>query len=177
MVKIMKSLVEVKIAAKEKLSPDQRNLLSVAYKNVVGAKRSSWRVLNDDGQFGDIKPELLKNYKKGVEAELKNTCEEVLQSLVQLKDQNEKAATQKIDYEGGDEMIEWNKDFDVANDKKPWSEEQVFYLKMIGDYYRYLTEAFSTSAEYKENCQKYYQWAMNLAIENLEATHPTRLGL
>ncbi|WP_395241853.1 14-3-3 family protein, partial [Salmonella sp. s51933] len=28
----------------EKLSADERNLLSVAYKNVVGARRSSYRV-------------------------------------------------------------------------------------------------------------------------------------
>ena len=29
----------------EKLQPEARNLLSVAYKNVVGTRRSSWRVL------------------------------------------------------------------------------------------------------------------------------------
>ena len=28
------------------LSQEERNLLSVAYKNVVGARRSSWRVLS-----------------------------------------------------------------------------------------------------------------------------------
>lgn len=27
------------------LSAEERNLLSVAYKNIVGAKRSSWRVI------------------------------------------------------------------------------------------------------------------------------------
>ena len=30
----------------ETLSTEERNLLSVAYKNIVGAKRSSWRVIS-----------------------------------------------------------------------------------------------------------------------------------
>ena len=30
----------------EELSNEERNLLSVAYKNVVGARRSSWRVIS-----------------------------------------------------------------------------------------------------------------------------------
>ena len=32
------------------LSNEERNLLSVAYKNVVGARRSSWRVVSSIGQ-------------------------------------------------------------------------------------------------------------------------------
>ena len=30
----------------EPLTTEERNLLSVAYKNIVGAKRSSWRVIS-----------------------------------------------------------------------------------------------------------------------------------
>merc|ERR1719447_1705671 len=47
---------------------------------------------------------------------------------------------------------------------------------MIGDYYRYLTEAVPVD-EYKDNCNKYYSDAMKIAVDALEATHPTRLGL
>jgi len=157
MVKIMEKLVARKLDKKEGLSPDQRNLLSVAYKNVVGAKRSSWRVLNEDNQFES--ENLVQSYKKKVEAELEGTCLQILDVLKKLSDQN------------GERMGSE----DDPKKKKELEECQVFYLKMIGDYYRYLTEAFPTD-EYKEKCSKYYEDAMEVA-EGLEATHPTRLGL
>jgi len=159
MVKIMHALVSKKITDGDKLSSDLRNLLSVAYKNVVGAKRSSWRVLNEDLNF-DIKDEIVGDYKKQVEAELQTTCTEVLELLKKLAEQND------------ERMKEASED-----DKKELSECQVFYLKMIGDYYRYLTEAFRNNADYKSKCNGYYGDAMELARSNLEATHPTRLGL
>jgi len=159
MVKIMHALVSKKITDGDKLSSDLRNLLSVAYKNVVGAKRSSWRVLNEDLNF-DIKDEIVGDYKKQVEAELQTTCTEVLDLLKKLANQNEERMKEASD-----------------DDKKELSECQVFYLKMIGDYYRYLTEAFRTNEEYKDSCNQYYGEAMELAKTNLEATHPTRLGL
>jgi len=159
MVKIMHALVTKKITDGDKLSSDLRNLLSVAYKNVVGAKRSSWRVLNEDLNF-DIKDEIVGDYKKQVEAELQTTCTEVLDLLKKLAEQNEGRMREAAE-----------------EDKKELSECQVFYLKMIGDYYRYLTEAFRTNAGYKSSCNDYYNDAMELARSNLEATHPTRLGL
>jgi len=156
MVQVMNALVSRKIDNKEKLSADVRNLLSVAYKNVVGAKRSSWRMLNEDMTF-DVKPSILENFKKQVEQELKNTCEEVLAILKSLSEQNEDRLKEAPE----------EKDFEC----------QVFYLKMIGDYYRYLTEAFRENQDYKSSCNKYYDDAMVLAKDHLEATHPTRLGL
>jgi len=164
MVVMMQKLVKIKTKDEKELSADQRNLLSVAYKNVVGSKRSSWRMLNDDGQFasGDDAPDpkLLKDYKTIVEAELKQICLQVLGELETLQEQNGK----KIKSAEQDA-------------KKAVNECQVFYLKMIGDYYRYLTEAFSSNEEYKKKCDEYYTKAMELAEKELEATHPTRLGL
>jgi len=159
MVKIMEKLVTTKLQSEEELSPDQRNLLSVAYKNVVGAKRSSWRVLNEDNQFEDA-ADLAAKYKKRVETELEATCTQILEVLQKLSSQNAERLKAEEDQE-----------------KKGKLEEcQVFYLKMIGDYYRYLTEAFPYD-KYKDNCNKYYGDAMKIAEESLDATHPTRLGL
>jgi len=158
MVQVMNALVSRKLENNEPISSDVRNLLSVAYKNVVGAKRSSWRMLNEDMNF-DVKPVILDNFKKQVEKELEATCQEVLGILTQLTGQNEERLK-------SEEAVEEN-----------YYECQVFYLKMIGDYYRYLTEAFRTNEDYKAKCNKYYNEAMNLAVDHLEATHPTRLGL
>lgn len=159
MVKIMEKLVAGKLDKNAELSSDQRNLLSVAYKNVVGAKRSSWRVLNDDNILEDAE-ELGSKYKKRVEAELEAICTQILDVLQKLSDQNATRLASEED----------------PVKKTELKECQVFYLKMIGDYYRYLTEAFPIDS-YKENCSKYYGKAMDIAEEALEATHPTRLGL
>jgi len=159
MVMILEKLVKSKLDKEAELTPDQRNLLSVAYKNVVGAKRSSWRVLNEDNQFGDTE-ELVRKYKKCVEAELEETCTNILGVLQKLSDQN----AERMKDESDDEK------------KVKLEECQVFYLKMIGDYNRYLTEAFPVD-EYKAKCNEYYSDAMKIAEESLEATHPTRLGL
>lgn len=67
----------------DKLTPEHRNLLSVAYKNVVGSRRSSWRVVSSvehkyEAQDEKEKLELIHEYRKKIEGELNSTCEEVL---------------------------------------------------------------------------------------------------
>lgn len=44
MAEAMKKVTEAE--SSEPLTTEERNLLSVAYKNIVGAKRSSWRVIS-----------------------------------------------------------------------------------------------------------------------------------
>lgn len=67
------------------LSNEERNLLSVAYKNVVGARRSAWRVISSIEQktdSGDKKLQMVKEYREKVESELKDICNDVLVSLI-----------------------------------------------------------------------------------------------
>jgi len=118
MCKFMRALVEWTDSKTDKvdLSVEERNLLSVAYKNVIGARRASWRTLNVDEHKSD---ELIKVYKKQVESELDTICKDVLDLLVNIL---------------------------VKNNTKE-DESRVFYLKMTGDYYRYLAE-FVTDKEY-----------------------------
>lgn len=66
------------------LTQEERNLLSVAYKNVVGSRRSAWRIISSieqktersDGQ--DQKLILVREYRGKVENELKDICDDVL---------------------------------------------------------------------------------------------------
>lgn len=66
------------------LTQEERNLLSVAYKNVVGSRRSAWRIISSieqktersDGQ--DQKLALVREYRGKVENELKDICDDVL---------------------------------------------------------------------------------------------------
>ena len=76
---------EVTENSKEELSSDDRNLLSVAYKNVVGTRRSSWRVISSIEQKSsdDKKRELAKGYREKIEKELEQICNEVLVSSVE----------------------------------------------------------------------------------------------
>jgi len=65
------------------LSNEERNLLSVAYKNVVGARRSSWRVISSIEQktdSADRKKIMAKEYRETVEKELNDICGDVLVS-------------------------------------------------------------------------------------------------
>lgn len=67
------------------LSNEERNLLSVAYKNVVGARRSSWRVVSSIEQKttegSDKKLQMAKEYREKIEKELKDICRDVLVSV------------------------------------------------------------------------------------------------
>lgn len=75
---------EVTENSTEELKNDDRNLLSVAYKNVVGTRRSSWRVISsiESKCTDDQKTDLAKTYKETIEKELRKICEEVLVSVI-----------------------------------------------------------------------------------------------
>jgi len=147
MCKFMRELVK----QKNDLTVEERNLLSVAYKNVVGARRASWRTLNVDDQTDAA---IVDKYKKVVEKELDEICGEVLDLLKTI-------------------LIE------AVNGKG--DESEVFYQKMAADYYRYLSEFKEDDSgkpsDEGQNATKHYENAYNIAKSSLAETHPTRLGL
>ena len=79
----MKSVTETGV----ELSNEERNLLSVAYKNVVGARRSSWRVISSIEQKtegSERKQQMAKEYREKVEKELREICYDVLVNIALL---------------------------------------------------------------------------------------------
>ena len=68
-------------SCEEELSNEERNLLSVAYKNVVGARRSSWRVISSIEQKiegSERKQAMAREYREKIEKELSEVCKDVL---------------------------------------------------------------------------------------------------
>uniref|UniRef100_I3KL45 Tyrosine 3-monooxygenase/tryptophan 5-monooxygenase activation protein, beta polypeptide a n=1 Tax=Oreochromis niloticus TaxID=8128 RepID=I3KL45_ORENI len=59
------------------------------------------------------------------------------------------------------------------------AESKVFYLKMKGDYFRYLSEVASGDSKKNtvENSQMAYQDAFDISKKEMQPTHPIRLGL
>jgi len=158
-----------KVAQIEKeLSVEERNLLSVAYKNVIGARRASWRIISSIEQKEEAphppkehaanakklsKEErlvLIRIFRTQVEDELKGICQDIINVL-------------------DDNLLK----------NAISSESKVFYYKMKGDYYRYSAE-FATGKgrqEASENSLVAYKAATEISIAELEPTHPIRLGL
>jgi 14-3-3 protein epsilon len=60
------------------LTVEERNLLSVAYKNVIGARRASWRIVSSIEQKEENK---VKSYRQKIENELNEVCRDILSVL------------------------------------------------------------------------------------------------
>ena len=68
------------------LTVEERNLLSVAYKNAVGSRRAAWRIITSVQQKETSKgnatnAEFAKEYCKKVEDELQTICDTILNVL------------------------------------------------------------------------------------------------
>jgi 14-3-3 protein epsilon len=68
------------------LTVDERNLLSVAYKNVVGTRRASWRIISSIEQKEESKGSekhvgTIRDYRQKIETELEKVCQDVLDVL------------------------------------------------------------------------------------------------
>jgi 14-3-3 protein len=68
------------------LTVDERNLLSVAYKNVVGTRRASWRIISsieqkEESKGSDKHVGTIRDYRQKIETELEKVCQDVLDVL------------------------------------------------------------------------------------------------
>lgn len=94
MAEAMKNLVENCLdqnnsppgAKGDELTVEERNLLSVAYKNAVGARRASWRIISSVEQKEANRNHmankaLAASYRQKVENELNKICQEILTLL------------------------------------------------------------------------------------------------
>jgi len=70
----------------QELSVEERNLLSVAYKNVIGARRASWRIVSsieqkEESKGNEAQVSLIKEYRAKIEQELAKICDDILSVL------------------------------------------------------------------------------------------------
>lgn len=124
MVESMKTVAKM-VEEGTELSVEERNLLSVAYKNVIGARRASWRIISsieakEESKGNQDHVSRIRKYRATVEEELQKICNSILELLDTYLIPT--AAT---------------------------GESKVFYLKMKGDYHRYLAE-FKTGQDREE---------------------------
>merc|ERR1712072_402840 len=139
----------------DELSVEERNLLSVAYKNAVGSRRAAWRIITsveqkEKSKGNDEQAKYAKEYCGKVEAELQKICDTILGLL----------------------------DGNLIG-KASTGESKAFYQKMKADYYRYIAEFSDGDAKSKvaESAQLAYEEAHKVAEKDLAVTHPIRLGL
>ncbi|CAF2098722.1 hypothetical protein BRARA_E01843 [Brassica rapa] len=145
-----------KVAEGVELSVEERNLLSVAYKNVIGARRASWRIISsieqkEESRGNDDHVTTIRDYRSKIESELSKICDGILKLL----------------------------DSRLIPASSANGDSKVFYLKMKGDYHRYLAE-FKTAQDRKdaaEHTLTAYKAAQDIATSDLPPTHPIRLGL
>merc|ERR1719264_1184220 len=96
------------------LSVEERNLLSVAYKNAVGSRRASWRIVSSVEQKEISKgnsenAKIAQSYREKIEKELGDICKDIINLL-----------------------------YDCLIKGADNGESKVFYYKMKGDYHRYV---------------------------------------
>ncbi|XP_020594439.1 14-3-3-like protein F, partial [Phalaenopsis equestris] len=155
MVEFMEKVTEAAEAEQEDLTADERNLLSLAYKCVIGPRRAAWRTvslaeLKEESRGNADRVNAIKEYRAKIESELTTICGGILNQL----------ESRLIPLAVTDES-------------------KVFYHKLKGDYYRYLAE-FKTESDRKDAADKTleaYQSAMDIAVERLSPHSILRLGL
>merc|ERR1712032_1713312 len=131
------------------VSSDERNLLSVAFKNLISSKRAACRTIAAIEQnpkyskYGDA----LASYKNSIEDKLTQDCRDIIKLI------NDKVTSKPCE-----------------------GESKAFFIKMVGDYYRYIAENAKGGLmeEVKQSALKAYNEANQIT---LPPCNPIKLGL
>jgi len=153
---LMKQVAQMDV----ELSADERNLLSLAFKNVSGSIRSSYRTIASiekklsaaDATVDATKREAVQMYREKIQCEMEELCNDLLRLI---------------------DTIHLPKASDDV-------EGHVFYLKLKADYFRYLAEVLSNRDDSKDiacKCSEFYKQAHDLAISKLPSVSTLLLGV
>jgi len=131
------------------VTSDERNLLSVAFKNLISSKRAACRTIvavEQNPKYAKFN-EALTSYKGTIESKLRDDCQRII------------------------DMINVN-----VLAKPCEGEAKAFFVKMVGDYYRYMAEnAKGEQLEgVKQKALQAYEEANAIA---LPPCNPIKLGL
>ena len=149
MVSFLEKVLETKGAT---VNPDERNLLSVAFKNLISSKRAACRTITAIEQNPKYQrhADALSAYKAGIETALTQDCERII-AMIETK---------------------------VLHDQGQSCDNptKAFFVKMIGDYYRYICENASGEKleQAKQKALKSYEEADGIEFP---ACDPIKLGL
>merc|ERR1712060_724405 len=131
------------------VSADERNLISVAFKNLISSKRAACRTIaaiEQNPKYSKFNTALAA-YKTRIEEQLIEDCERIINIIK-------------------------NKVLSKACD----GEAKAFFVKMVGDYYRYISENAKDAklVEVKNKALEAYNEANGIT---LQACNPIKLGL
>ena len=146
MVDFLSKVLDVKGA---EVSSDERNLLSVAFKNLISSKRAACRTIAAIEQNPKYSKyaSALADYKAQIEDKLTNDCKSIINTI------NDKVLS-----------------------KESQGEAKAFFVKMVGDYYRYIAENAKGALmeEVKQKALEAYTEANQIT---LPPCNPIKLGL
>lgn len=150
----MRAYMKERVETGVPLGPEERDLLSVAYKGAVAARRAAMRVALAQEEHHKERKELnqaflAEDFRARLEVEIKEVCGEFVKVL------------------------------DAILPKAENGEPTTFYLKLKADYNRYMAELSASLSKEKaiKAAQAAYLEAWKEAEFHLLTTHPVRIGL
>lgn len=174
------------------LTIDERDLLSCSYKNVIGSRRTSWRILNEILTNLNNDSTSANNNNNSNEQRNKEQLSPSPPTIILNKQQHQEETNKYsrtivrsfLDQIESELRLHCSNIIDILSQQlipsnSATGESRVFYYKMKADYLRYLCE-ISSPPEKKEISNESllsYKTASEKAMVDLPPTHPVRLGL